>query len=651
MKPLSPPNSSIRLRLLWTHSANGLVFFIIWQLAMAHLFGHAVLPIRVLDPFPFDASKKHERDFSPSGKITKLSEHLSVLSDTCNVYLVTKDDHALLIGFGSGEVLRKLPQAGASQIDQVLLTHHHRQQAQGLGDLPGYSFQVAAPEEESVYLENAETFWEKVQLYINYNCRSHWNTLRRNIRLDQRLKPGETFSWRGFQFQALSTPGVTEHALSFLSEIDGKKVVFCGSLLSGPGKVPNWFDLHWDYYGFTQGIDASEKSFACIEETKPDLLLPSQGPPIEHPSTAMDLNRRLYARLREMLIPNELHRVHQEVRQILPHLIFVGANCYALLSESGMAFLWDYGYVDRARVEELKQRFKVRKIDAVSFSHYHDDHVIRTWELLQEESQFWVYENMLDVFLHPARYRLPCLLPFPLQADRVLRNQEKVNWEEYSLEFFHLPGQTEFHQGLLVTVDGKKVLFTGDNTWNKKFPDKPRNGPLVPQNEYFLDGGFISCARKMLEIAPDLVCPAHTEEYSPGRQDLEEFQNWAEELRTVMTSLIDQPDPNFGMDYRWCHFYPYRSEVNAGEEFQLELRLRNHLFKPARVEIELKFSNNLLVPVRRRSVTIPAKTQVGVPFVLRRKGGQETQRTVVTADMVINGQRIGEYAEALVDFK
>jgi glyoxylase-like metal-dependent hydrolase (beta-lactamase superfamily II) len=301
-------------------------------------------------------------------------------------------------------------------------------------------------------------------------------------------------------------------------------------------------------------------------------------------------------------------------------------------------------------VDELKQRFKVRKIDAVSFSHYHDDHVIRAWELLQEESEFWVYENMLDVFLHPARYRLPCLLPFPLRADRVLHDQEKVKWEEYTLEFFHLPGQTEFHQGLLVTVDGKKVLFTGDNTWNKKFPDKTRNGPLVPQNEYFLDGGFLTCARKMLEVAPDLVCPAHTEEYSPSREDLEDFHGWAEQLRTVMTALIDQPDPNFGMDYRWCHFYPYRSEVGEGEEFQLELRLRNHLFKPARVEIELKFSDSFQIPAPHRSVTIPAKTQVAVPFVLRRNGGQEKQRKVVTADLVINGQRIGEYAEALVDF-
>ena len=131
----------------------------------------------------------------------------------------------------------------------------------------------------------------------------------------------------------------------------------------------------------------------------------------------MEANAKTYAALREMLVPNELVRVRQEVRQILPHLVFLGANCYAILSESGKAFVWDYGYVDRGRVEELKKRFGVKKIDAVSFSHYHDDHAIRAWELYCGETvKIWVYENMADIFAHPSRYRLPCLIPFAIPA-------------------------------------------------------------------------------------------------------------------------------------------------------------------------------------------------------------------------------------------
>jgi glyoxylase-like metal-dependent hydrolase (beta-lactamase superfamily II) len=618
-----------------------------------------------LPAFPVDCSLKHDQDFKPSGSLQKLSEHLYVLDDTCNVYVIKSGERALLVGFGSGEILRRLGEIGVRQVDEAVFTHHHRDQAQGLCDIEAPGFRVDVPAEEARFFEGVESFWRDVHIFLNYDCRSHWNTIRKSIRVTRRLNPGDRVTWQGFDLEAIGTPGATDHSLSYLTTIDGRRVVFCGNLISGPGKVPNWFDLHWDYYGFTQGIDASLDSFARIRAKGPERLLPAHGDPIDDPLAAMETNAKTYAVLRELLVPNELVRVHQEVRQILPHLVFLGANCYALLSESGRAFVWDYGYVDRDRVDELKKRFGVKKIDVASFSHYHDDHGIRAWELYREGTAYWVYENMADLFSHPSRYRLPCLIPFAIPVDRVLRDGEKVRWNEYELEFFHLPGQTEFHQGLLVTVDGKRVLFTGDNTWNKKFPEKTLNGPLVPQNEYLLDSGFIACARRMIECRPDLVCPAHTEEFSPTAQDLEGFLDWALRLRQVMTSLIDQPDPNFGMDYRWCCFYPYSLEPARDGRVRLELRLRNHLFRTANVEIELKLPAGFSCPFPKRTVSMAGKTQVAVPFdiVAPSAGGAEGAeskvapfgkdsrpgRRLVTADITINGRRIGEYAEAFID--
>lgn len=616
--------------------------------------GNVAAPaVRLLPAFPVDYSPKHDRDFRPSGSLRKLSEHLFVLDDTCNVYIIASGDRALLVGFGSGKIVHRLPEIGVRYIDEVILTHHHRDQAQGLCDIGSPVFKIDVPAQEAHFFEDVETFWRDVHIFLNYDCRSHWNTIRKSIKVSRRLAPGDRVSWQGFELEAIETPGPTDHSLSYSTAIDGRKVVFCGNLISGPAKVPNWFDLHWDYYGFTQGIDASLESFTRLRAKAPDLLLPAHGDPVDSPAAAMDANAKIYATLREMLVPNELVRVHQEVRQILPHLVFLGANCYALLSASGKAFVWDYGYVDRERVDELKKRFGVKKIDAASFSHYHDDHGIRAWELYREGTQFWVYENMADIFAHPSRFRLPCLIPFAIPVDRVLHDGEKIRWEEYDLEFFHLPGQTEFHQGLLATIDGKRVLFTGDNTWNKKFPEKVRNGPLVPQNEYLLDSGFIACARKMIACRPDLVCPAHTEEYSPTAQDLGEFLNWALRLREVMTELIDQPDPNFGMDYRWCYFYPYRSEIAPGGRARFEVRLRNHLFKPANVEISLKLPAGFSCSFPARTLTMAAKTQVAVPFDIASTetgtAGSRHGRHVITADITINGRRIGEYAEALID--
>ncbi|MBE0660803.1 MAG: MBL fold metallo-hydrolase [Bryobacteraceae bacterium] len=613
--------------------------------------------IRALARPPFDPARAHDRDFVPSGSLRRLSENLYLYDDSCNVYIIRNGENATLINFGTGDVLKALAGIGVRTIDRVLVTHHHRDQVQGLADLGKYEFLVTVPGVEARYFENVEAFWQSAKIYINYDLRSHWNTLRRSIRVDQKVAGGDRIEWRGIEFRVLDTPGPTQGSVSYSAEVDGRRVVFTGDLIAGAGKVNNWFDLHWDYYGFTQGIDTSEKSFGRVRGESPAWLLPSHGGPIEEPAAAMAENSRVYAQLREMLVPNTSRRAKSEMRQILPHLIHLGGpasegtgslTSYAIVSDGGKALIYDYGYVNLEQLRQFKRQYKINHI-TVTFSHYHDDHIIRTYELLRDGNiDIWVLDKMADVLENPTRYRLPCLIPFPIKASRIVRDGERVKWEGYELEFFHMPGQTEFHQGLATVVDGKKVMFTGDNTWNKGDVKRVRNGPVVPQNEYFLDGGFITCARKMLDYLPDIVLPAHTEEYSPSKADLEEFLDWAYRVREVMTGLIQQPDANFGMDYRWTHFYPFRHVTEGEAPFTVELVVRNHLYKPARVEVRLKLPEGVKSPQAARSFTMEPKSQVAVPFRLQRAAGSG-QRVAVTADIMLNGRRLGEVAEMVIE--
>ncbi len=606
-------------------------------------------PVRLLAGFPYDTARENRNDFSPTGAIEQLSENLYLFRDTCNVYVIRRGDRATLIDFGAGDIVPLLPDLGISGIDRVLVTHHHRDQLQGLGEMGNHEFRVTAPKAEAGLIENVEAFWKTAHIYLNYDLRSHWNSLRHSIRVDEKVAGGDAIDWKGIEFTVLETPGDTDHSVSYRATIDGRKVVFTGDLIAGKGKLHNWWDFHWRYYGFTDGINAAETSFDRVLEGKPAWLLPSHGDPIREPEVAVEANRKVYAELRELLPPNELHRKDFRTRGILPHLVYLGATSYAVISKSGKALLYDYGYLEPSRVETFKKEFGVREIDVVTYSHYHDDHIIRTYELDRlNHPEIWIYDGMADIFEHPIRYRLPCLIPFPIHADRLLHDGEKVRWEEYELEFFHLPGQTEYHQGLFTVIDGKRVLFTGDNTWKKEDPGKVRNGPIVPQNIYFLDGGFLTCARKMIEYAPDIVCPAHTAEYSPSRQDLEGFLGWAKQVREVMSHLILQPDANFGMDYQWCRFYPYRKRARSGEEFRVEVRIRNHLYRQARITVRLKHSDNILCREPERRFTVEPKTQVAVPFVLK-KVGAFGRREVVTADLTINGHHFGEITEMLVD--
>ncbi|MFN2418092.1 MAG: MBL fold metallo-hydrolase, partial [Candidatus Limnocylindria bacterium] len=62
----------------------------------------------------------------------RISEHLHRLSDTCNVYLVQDGRSGLLVDFGSGIALDQVDDLGVDEISRVLVTHHHRDQVQGL---------------------------------------------------------------------------------------------------------------------------------------------------------------------------------------------------------------------------------------------------------------------------------------------------------------------------------------------------------------------------------------------------------------------------------------------------------------------------------------------------------------------------------------
>jgi hypothetical protein len=77
--------------------------------------------------------------------------------------------------------------------------------------------------------------------------------------------------------------------------------------------------------------------------------------------------------------------------------------------------------------------------------------------------------------------------------------------------------------------------------------------------------------------------------------------------------------------------------------------IRNHLFRPARVQAELKIAPDMICDRPIQNVMIDGKTEVSIPFVIRRTADSRGKREIITADITINGKRLGEYAEAIID--
>ncbi len=206
----------------------------------------------------------------------RLSPNLYWYRDTCNVYLLKRGQHGLLIDFGSGAVLEHLAEADVQEVEWVLHTHHHRDQCQGDPLLNQRGIPIAVPEREAALFAEVNAFWRLKRIYDNYDVSSVGNTLARPVEITRVLRDYETFSWRGHDVRVLPTPGHTKGSVTFLVEVDGLRSAFCGDLIAEPGHVHSIHDLQWQY-GLPDAAGAALHSVTLLASLPLQRLLPSHG--------------------------------------------------------------------------------------------------------------------------------------------------------------------------------------------------------------------------------------------------------------------------------------------------------------------------------------------------------------------------------------
>jgi hypothetical protein len=264
----------------------------------------------------------------------------------------------------------------------------------------------------------------------------------------------------------------------------------------------------------------------------------------------------------------------------------------------------------------------------------------------------WAMDHLVDVLEHPSAYNLPCLWPTAMKVDRVLHDGEKVLWEGIPLQFFYLPGQREYTEGMLIQVDGKRFLFDGDNV-ARPLPGTPLLGHFVCRNYQRLGGGHVYSAKKLLELKPDYVCPNHFE-WSPATPEtLTSYLRSSEEVQDIWSRIIDQPDPEIGVDNNWISFYPYQSEAGPRDTVEYELRLRNWIYRPSQIKATIKLPATWIASPASVVINAPNKSESLGKFQIRipRSETRQNRRFVITADIWRDGEHLGELTESLVNFK
>lgn len=487
-----------------------------------------------------------------------------------NAYILRRGNQAVVIDPPADLTAKAVASLGISSVTDVLITHVQAEHASGAGNFPDARVHVPAGDE---YLcEGPEsyakcmTIWEEPwEWETRGSFKGHLAGARNErplptaVKLDESLKPGATIAG----LQVISTPGHGKNAITLIGTINNRKVAFCGDLIYARGQLWNWFDLEWDYGNMT-GHKSLLDSARSLKQLQPQVLCPTHGPVIDDAIEALDVlieavekvmnplptsaeENALIAEVGLINFP-EIDSAVPGWRQVSPQIHqFRTGNCSVLISKTGAALVIDNGLCfweplprrvahHDGQFAAIKKALKIKAIELVIPTHYHGDHTENINRLAQSENARVIcIDEVAEVMEHPEKFNLACPLPWygtdggTVTVHHRVKSGHKMQWHEFELEFFHLAGQTYFHQGIAVNaVDGKRVVFAGDSLNYSIQPE----GILCYNDNEPISRGWVYALDRLIERNPDLVVCGHGMAYvNPMPVMQAKRRHWVTRLR------------------------------------------------------------------------------------------------------------------------
>lgn len=600
----------------------------------------------------------------------RLSEHLHVVPGPVHTGVLTDGSgRSLLIDPGAADLRQALDGLGGSDVAAILLTHHHPAQHAALRAVRGPHTRVLVPAAERDLLTDPhQAFWSAApQRWHVYHMRPHAPVPARGVSPDGTLAPGDVLPFGPARLTAIATPGHTDGSLSYLVEVDGRRVAFVGDLVAGPGCIPDVPALQQgeaglrDYHGFLGAHERLLAGVRAVLALTPDTLVCSMGGAID--PGAGDLAGRLRAAYAAYLAGSagrfyfpQLFARRQDIRWMAdapvadppPHVLHTGTT-YVLVAGNGEALVLDCG-APRV-VERLRQWQREGVIGAVAalwISHFHDDHVDAVPDFLAAFPGCPVFadERVSEVLARPEAYRLPCQSPHPVSVTRPLADGETWTWRDFTLTSRWFPGQTIHHAALLAVGRGHRVFFIGDSFTPTGMDDYcAYNRNLLRE-----DGGYARCLRLVREHNPALLLNCHVDAgFRLEEAQLGFLERNLAERRRLFGALLPWPDPDFGLDPEWARAYPYQQRARAGGGVRLQLHIDNHSREP------LRFAGVPQPPPGWRATSPVGAVTVGghgegvLPFELGVPPETASGRYVVPITVRMGERDLGPITEAVVD--
>ena len=600
-------------------------------------------------------------------RFSQLSHHLYVHHGHVNTGILRDGNRALLIDPSGTTLHTTLAELGITQVEQILYTHHHRDSTTGF-PIPNNS-RVGVPAKEAAWFSEVETFWNdpKYRWHL-YNYHPH-NLMRTDpIGVDDTYTEGAQIQWGPASLQVLETPGHTDESVTYLIDVDGERFAFSGDLIYDEGKLWELYSLQKgqqtsDYHGFLGARNELTESLEKVRTASPTTLIPTHGVVMRNPDRAIStlFHQLTYCYDKYVAISALRHYFpklftefegcsgHMPIRAGKPPPEFLRhfGTTWIIISQNGEAFVMDCGSPNVIKqIQQLQEHKEISEVTQFWVTHYHDDHV----DAIPEFQATFPCETITDavvarVITNPIGFRLPCISPAVTRVDRITRDGDSWQWNEFTMTAYHFPGQTYYHGGLLVEGRGVRMFFSGDSFTMAGIDDYcSGNRNLLGE-----DVGYEKCLRLIQQLKPTHVFNCHVDPaFDFTDAEIQCMLDTLAEREKCYTALFPWDHANYGMDEHWVRCYPYEQEVTSGETATLRVEITNHSLEPRTAIAQPILPPSWNVEITPSKTTIPSKTDGHIDFSIPIPQDCEASgRIVVPVDITYNARPLGHFREAI----
>ncbi len=610
-----------------------------------------------------------------AARVTRLSEHLAVVHAHINVGVLHDGGKAMLFDCGDGGAVEAARRLGVEMVEAVAFTHHHRDQACGAHALAEAGAGIGVPAAERPLFDDVAAYWgDPKRRWHLYDSRPHHLTLAEPVRVNATYRGGDRFAWGPARVSVLDTPGHTDGSVSYLVEVDGRRVVFSGDALYAEGQV---WDVHSlqkgtmtrDYHGFLGARAQLVESLRRLRKAKPDVLVPSHGKLMRQPARAVDALverldrcydnyvaisalRHYFPKLFADYAGRPDHMPIRKGRPKPPCLRHIGTT-WVVIAKDKAAFVIDCG--NAHVIEQLRKMLtdgEIRSVEGLWVTHYHDDHVDAVPQFQKAfDCPCYADGSVAKVVTEPLAWRLPCISPAKCRVDRATRDGERWQWHEWALTAYHLPGQTLYHGGLLAEAGDLRLFFVGDSFTMAGIDD------YCAANRNWLGKGvgFDRCVALVERLEPTHMFNCHVDEAFDFTPEQCRFMRATLAEREALFGLLVPWDhANYGIDEPWTRCHPYEQTAKPGADAALRLVVTNHSAEP-------RVARSRPVPPRawtggrgsRRAAewtqaTVPAKAEGSVPCAVKVPQAARPGRYVIPLDLIYGSWDLPQFTEAIL---